>query len=331
MTTRARRLRDRWDRRVTIALSSCVLLAAVAANRPDDVLAVLLDSEGVAANLITTDTLSAPTSVTADDSTAGQIDLSWTATVDTYAGGYNIYRSDTQGSGYTYLDTVSGQSTASFSDSTLGTVTHYYVVESYADSWTSTYSNEASGTPIHTGYLHDDPTPPSAGSGSSSPLTINSTVPTASTLQNYDSDRDSDAGLWLVQSSLGLSETDTTMYQLWQQSIASPVDLEGTATIYVTAAMMSFNTTHAGTLEAWLLDCNGAGASCTTLGSGSLTRSPWNASAAWYDASIDLGAVSHRIVAGRTLQVRLVVSDSSGDDMWLAYDTTAYPSRLVVE
>jgi hypothetical protein len=67
------------------------------------------------------------------------------------------------------------------------------------------------------------------------------------------------------------------------------------------------------------------------LGSGLLTRSRWNASAAWYDAAIDLGAVSHRIVTGHTLQVRLVISDSSSDDMWLAYDTTTYPSRLVVE
>jgi len=89
-------------------------------------------------------------------------------------------------------------------------------------------------------------------------------VPTASTLQNYDSDRDSDARLWLVQSSLGLSETDTTMTQLCQQTIASPVDLKGTVTIHVTAAMTAFNTTHAGTAEAWLLDCNGAGTSCTT-------------------------------------------------------------------
>jgi len=140
-------------------------MAALAVNRPDDVLAVLLDSEGVAANLISTNTLSATTSVTVDDSTAGQIDVSWSATVDSYAGGYNIYRSDTQGSGYPYLDTLIGQSTSNFSDSILGTITHYYVVESYADDWTSTYSNEANGTPIHTGYLHDDPTPPSAGSG----------------------------------------------------------------------------------------------------------------------------------------------------------------------
>jgi hypothetical protein len=55
----SRRLRKRWDRRVTVALGSCVLLATFVANRPDDALAVLLDSEGVGANLITTDSLCA--------------------------------------------------------------------------------------------------------------------------------------------------------------------------------------------------------------------------------------------------------------------------------
>ncbi|MGH2382311.1 MAG: hypothetical protein ACRDG7_13985 [Candidatus Limnocylindria bacterium] len=34
------------------------------------------------------------------------------------------------------------------------------------------------------------------------------------------------------------------------------------------------------------------------------------------------------VPAGRFLELRLTVDGRAGDDMWFAYDTTGYPSRL---
>ena len=67
-------------------------------------------------NSFTNDTIAAPTALAANNSTPDQVDLSWTPTIDTYATGYNIYRTETSGSGYTYLDTVVGQATTAYID-----------------------------------------------------------------------------------------------------------------------------------------------------------------------------------------------------------------------
>jgi hypothetical protein len=45
---------------------------------------------------------------------------------------------------------------------------------------------------------------------------------------------------------------------------------------------------------------------------------------------MDLGPVSRAIPANRVLQLRLVVLSGSEDDMLFAYDTTGYPSALLV-
>jgi hypothetical protein len=50
----------------------------------------------------------------------------------------------------------------------------------------------------------------------------------------------------------------------------------------------------------------------------------------WLAKDLDLGTVSRTIPANRTLQLRLAVLSGSEDDMLFAYDTTAYPSALLV-
>jgi hypothetical protein len=69
--------------------------------------------------------------------------ITWTATPDTYATGYDIYRSTTSGSGYVQIDSVVGRTTTTYTDTTVSALsTYYYVVRAHAAVWTSVNSNQ---------------------------------------------------------------------------------------------------------------------------------------------------------------------------------------------
>jgi hypothetical protein len=115
-------------------------------------LARMTDQESVAATF-TADTLDPPTNLRCNGSTSCTTVLiykpvlTWTATPDTYATGYEVLRSTTSGSGYAVIATVSGQSTTTFTDTTVAPLTTYfYVVRAVVASWSSAVSNEVQAT-----------------------------------------------------------------------------------------------------------------------------------------------------------------------------------------
>jgi len=130
-----------------VAVAAVMLLATLGPTGTS--LALATDRESVAST-ITADTLDPPTSLTCN---AGLLScnlafltkptLSWTATPDTYATDYGVYRSTTNGSGYARIATVTGRTTTTYTDATVSALTtYYYVVRSEAAVWTSVYSNQ---------------------------------------------------------------------------------------------------------------------------------------------------------------------------------------------
>ena len=105
--------------------------------------ALLGDAEA-AASTFSTETLDPPTSVNATALLFLTVNVTWVATVDTRATGYQVLRSTTSGSGYTVVGTVTPRSATSFTDLPLVPGTYYYVVRAYFGSWTSVNSNEDS-------------------------------------------------------------------------------------------------------------------------------------------------------------------------------------------
>jgi hypothetical protein len=121
------------------AITVCVVGVAAA---PLVTLARLTDSDS-STHSFTTDTLDPPTGLNATG--GATIGLSWTATGDTYATGYEIRRSTTSGSGYALVNTVTPRTATSTTDSPVAG-TYYYVLRSYFQNWRSVDSNEASAT-----------------------------------------------------------------------------------------------------------------------------------------------------------------------------------------
>ena len=101
---------------------------------------------------VSTGTLAAPTGLTAVRGacsilSSNAVNLSWTATSSTFADGYVILRSTTNGSGYAQIASVAGRTTTTYIDGTPAFVTtYYYVVQATKNNWRSGNSNQASVT-----------------------------------------------------------------------------------------------------------------------------------------------------------------------------------------
>lgn len=140
-----------------------VALLGLAAGAPPTTLARFTDS-AASTRSITTDTLDPPTSLAATG--GASISLSWVATVDAYASGYEIWRSTVSGSGYAQVGSATPRSATSATDNP-SAGTYYYVLRSYFQNWRSVNSNQASavipGAPVDTGQKPCVTTAPDTG------------------------------------------------------------------------------------------------------------------------------------------------------------------------
>lgn len=178
-------------------------------------------------------------------------------------------------------------------------------------------------------YLHNDPTPPVLDTTSQADLTASTSFPAAEVLVNYDSDRDAQPGLVLLQGGSGATESDLTQYQNWRTSaLTEPHVISGPVSINMWSAVKDFNTSLTGELEFFLRDYDGS--SYTEIDSGTVTAGPWDpgATGTWVNRLLEIPSVDYTLAAGHQLELKVIVGAGSADDMWLAYDTNALASVL---
>lgn len=137
-----------WTRSTAAAvLSGLAIVASV-----DRASASLSTTAGPVSATYSTGTLAPPTGAAAARGactilTSSTVNVTLTQTTSTFADGYEILRSTTNGSGYASVGTVAGRTTTTFSDTTVAFLTtYYYVVRSKRNSWRSPNSNQASVT-----------------------------------------------------------------------------------------------------------------------------------------------------------------------------------------
>jgi len=175
-------------------------------------------------------------------------------------------------------------------------------------------------------YLHNNPTPPTGDTNAQAVLPMDTTAPTATTLYNYDMDRDSFAGLWISKGGSGPGETDPTKHQVWRSgNLTKSLPIMGTVTIDLWSAIKDFGQGKEGEVIIYLRDYNGS--TYTEIGNGTLYEADWQGgSSTWVMKTITITGLNYTIPAGNELEVELIVGNDSGDNMWFAYDTTSYPS-----
>jgi hypothetical protein len=127
--------------RAFVIVANLALVALVWPVQP--ALAVMTDNETVASTF-STETLDPPTSLTATAALLLRVNLSWTATVDVRATGYQVYRGTANGGPYSLITTISPRTTTTYQDTVPLPGLYYYVLKTYFGSWTSVNSNQAS-------------------------------------------------------------------------------------------------------------------------------------------------------------------------------------------
>ncbi len=177
-------------------------------------------------------------------------------------------------------------------------------------------------------YLHNNPTPPVVDTNSQTNLPLDQTAPIATTLYNYDQDRDAFAGLLIAKGGSGASESDPTKYQAWRTAVlAEDQCLRGDITFSVWAAIKDWGADKAGQVNVFLRDYNGS--TYTEIGNGSVTDANWqNGTSTWVAKTVTINGLNYTVAAGNRIDVKITVDASSEHDMWFAYDTTSYPSAL---
>jgi hypothetical protein len=106
-------------------------------------LARLTDADA-STEAIATDTLNPPTALAATGGASAS--LTWTATTDTYATGYEVRRGTVSGGPYALITTVTPRTTVATTDAPGTGGTYYYVLRSVFQNWRSVDSNQASAT-----------------------------------------------------------------------------------------------------------------------------------------------------------------------------------------
>jgi hypothetical protein len=103
---------------------------------------------------IATDTLNPPTGLAATGGASAA--LTWTATSDTYATGYEVWRGTVSSGPYALITTVTPRTTVAATDAPGTSGTYYYVLRSLFQNWRSVSSNQATATitltPTPTGF-----------------------------------------------------------------------------------------------------------------------------------------------------------------------------------
>jgi hypothetical protein len=140
-------VRDHERLGATLALVVLALAAVWASTAT-----AAFNTSRAATHQISTGTLAAPTSLSAAKGacvalTSTAVNLTWTATTSTFASGYDIRRSTTNGGPYTSIGTAAGQSNTAYTDSTVAFLTtYYYVIQATRNLWRSPNSNQATIT-----------------------------------------------------------------------------------------------------------------------------------------------------------------------------------------
>jgi len=159
-------------------------------------------------------------------------------------------------------------------------------------------------------------------------LPMDSDLPTAAVLYNYDTDRDASPGLVIMRGGSGPDESNPMKYQAWlTPAFPEGAVIQGDATVRLWSALKDFNTGLSGVVTVYLRDCDGL--SCVELGSDTVATNP-QAGSTWKLESVTVPIGTYTIAPGHSLELVVVVDASSDDDMWFAYDTNSHKSRLTV-
>ena len=178
-------------------------------------------------------------------------------------------------------------------------------------------------------YLHNNPSPPTGDTDLQPLLSMNETVPTATTLYNYDKDVDPDVGRTIAKGAIGTGETDTKKYQDWRTgALAEPLALTGTVSVDIWGAIQNYQLNKAGIVTIYFRDYNGS--THTDIAHGTIFDNDWQGGVTgdFVRKVVLIPGFNYTVPAGNELEVKMIVGSVAGAEMWFAYDTQSRQSLI---
>jgi hypothetical protein len=181
---------------------------------------------------IATDTLNPPTGLAATGGASAS--LTWTATTDAYATGYEVQRGTVSGGPYALITTVTPRATVAAPDAPDTSGTYFYVLRSVFQNWRSVNSNEATAaitlTPTPTGFKTCTTTSNSADTGGDG--NGYESTPTNACVTDGAIATDANTGTNL---SLVCTDAGKDRHRFWDFSLGVPATVSAVAGIQVRA------------------------------------------------------------------------------------------------
>ena len=155
-------------------------------------------------------------------------------------------------------------------------------------------------------------------------------APKLGPLNNYDTNRDNEPGLVIARGGSGAGEANPQRFQSWRTApLASATTLGSNVTVHLWSGMKDFEGGKAGRIEVYLRDFNGS--SYTEICSGALADADWQGGPSGFrNTSFSFACPTYTLSSGHSLELKLIVDGSSEDDLWFAYDTNPYRSRIQI-
>ncbi len=187
-------------------------------------------------------------------------------------------------------------------------------------------------------YWHNDPTPPTGDTTSHAVLAMDTSVPTATTLFNYDTNRDPCVGLSILEGGIGAGESDPTKHQVWRTSdLSGDLVISGDVTIDFWSALRqgqgSCKTPLGKSAEVtvFLRDRDQSGG-YTEIGSGTISDADWQGgvSGDHVQKTISISSINYTLSSDHQLEAKVIVPSaaSPAPGVWFAYDTTSFSSFI---
>ena len=182
-------------------------------------------------------------------------------------------------------------------------------------------------------YLHNNPTPPTANTVAQYNLTMTTTVPTATTLFNYDTNNANRPGRGITRNnppSPGLATA--YRYVNWRTpALVTALALTGNVTVDLWSATNTATANRNGSLIAYLRDFNPTAGTYVEIANATYTGA-YAVGRTYYERPI-LVAVApvYTLAVGHMLEVKIESpTATSQNNMLVAYDTTADSSVVRV-
>jgi hypothetical protein len=277
----------------------------------------------------------APTGLTATAVSASQINLAWTQTSSNEVG-FRIERSP-DGFIFAEIATVGANVTAYNDTGLAADATYHYRVRAYNAGGTSPYSNVASAkthpVPLSgavTLYLHNQATPPAGDTSAQKNMPMNVTAPTATRLHRYSTDLYAAYPGRLVEKTNTSSTQSSTKYMMnWTYQVSTNTAFNGNAELRLWVALKDHKCDKTPNFKAYLREKSSATTDTgIEFASASATSPPvGNEPCDFRLVTITL-PVNRTITAGKWIELKVTVNESTGESALFAYDTTAHTSLL---